>query len=112
MNILKTLNLGLAFFIELFMFAAFVWSAIALKAPIAARLAIGIVIPIAIIALWSYCIAPRSDHRLPTPLLEIVKFALYAIAAFLLYKAGHTSVAIGFLGISGVSLLLGIVWKQ
>ena len=112
MNILKALNLGLAFFLEIFMLIAFVWGGFSLHASTPIKLLVGIGVPAVVIALWSLYFAPTSNHRIPSPWLQLAINALYAVAAFVLAKGGHPKPAIIFVVLGAVNLLLAIIWKQ
>lgn len=112
MNFLKALNLGLAFFLELFMLAAFVWGGFSLNASMLIKVLVGIGVPILVVVLWSMYFAPNSGNRIPLPWLQLAVFALYSVAALVLTKGGEGDVAIKFLCISFVNLSLAIIWKQ
>lgn len=112
MNIFKALNLGLAFFLEIFMLIAFVWGGFSLHASTALKVLIGIGAPTIIVALWSLYFAPTSNQRIPSPWLQVAIFILYSIAAYVLAKGGNQRTAIIFLGLGAVNLLLAIIWKQ
>lgn len=112
MNILKALNLGLAFFLELFMLVAFVWGGFSLRTSTLIHIVVGIGVPVAIVILWSFFFAPTSDHRMSSPWLQLAIFALYSIAAFVLTKGGHKQTALVFLALGAINLLLAIIWKQ
>lgn len=112
MDILKALNLGLAFFLEIFMLIAFVWGGFSLRASTLVKVLTGIIVPAIIIALWSLYFAPTSDHRMRSPWLQLAIFTLYSIAAFVLAKGGNQRTALIFLSLGAMNLLLAVVWKQ
>ncbi len=112
MNILKALNLGLAFFLELFMLIAFVWGGFSLHVSTGLKVLIGIGVPLVVVVIWGMYFAPNSNHRLATPWLQLAIFALYGIAAFVLARGASKHAAITFLTLGLVNLLLSIIWKQ
>jgi hypothetical protein len=112
MDILKNINLGLAFFLELFMLVAFVWGGFSLHVSTPVKVLVGAVTPIAVVALWSLFFAPTSRHRMTTPWLQLAIITLYGIAAFVLSRGGHTKQALIFFVIDFINLGLAIIWKQ
>lgn len=112
MNILKALNLGLAFFLEVFMLIAFMWGGFSLHVSMPIKVLVGIGVPVAVVVLWSLYFAPTSANRIPSPWLQLAIFALYSVAAFVLTKGGNRHTALIFLMFGAVNLLLAIIWKQ
>jgi hypothetical protein len=112
MDLFKALNLGLAFFLEIFMLIAFVWGGFSFHVSTLVKVLVGIGAPLVVVILWSFFFAPTSDHRIPSPWLQLAIFTLYSIAAFVLAKGGNQHKALIFLSLGAVNLLLAIIWKQ
>ncbi|MGF7229271.1 MAG: YrdB family protein [Candidatus Saccharibacteria bacterium] len=113
MDILKNINLGVAFLSELFMLTALVWGGFSLHVSTLFKILVGVVAPIVIIVLWSMFFAPQASvHRMPTPWLQLAQITLFGTAAYVLSRGGHAKVAVIYIAIAFVSLILGIIWKQ
>lgn len=112
MDILKNLNLALAFFVELGMLASFIWAGVSFNAITIVKVLIAVVVPLIIVILWGAFFAPSSDNRLRQPWLEIGELVLFSAAAFTLYESGHKSVAIAFIVTAIVNMLLAVLWHQ
>lgn len=113
MDILKNLNLGIAFLNELFMLLAFVWGGFSLRTSMVVKILVGILTPLVIIVLWAMFFAPKASvHRIPTPWLQLAQITLFGLSAYVLSRGGHTQPAVIYIIIAFVSLVLGIIWKQ
>ncbi len=112
MTILKYLNLAIAFLLELCMLAAYIYWGFTLNVSVYLKWIIGLGIPMLVIGLWAYFAAPNSTTRLEQPWLTVFQFAVFAGAAFLLYKAGHPILSGVLFGSWTVSTLLSLLWKQ
>lgn len=103
----KTLNLGVAFVIELCMLAAFAywgfhdygW-------------AVCIIAPVLAIIIWGLLAAPKASRRLPQPWLAILKLMLFGLAAVALYIAGQKLPALIFIAVAVINLVLANYWHQ
>lgn len=112
MDIIKNLNLALAFFVELAMLASFVWAGVSLRASALLKVLVAAVIPIAIIALWGAFFAPNSNSRLTQPWLELAELVLFSSASFALYKTGHKEAGFIFITAAVVNMILAVFWHQ
>lgn len=113
MDILKNINLGIAFFSEIFMLIALVWGGFSLHVSMFVKILISIIAPIVIIALWAMFFAPQASiHRIPTPWLQLAQITLFGLAAYVLSRSGHTQPAVIYIVIAFVSLILALIWKQ
>lgn len=112
LTLFKTLNLALAFFLELFMLYAFGYWGFHLKQSTGMRWLIGIGLPILVAIIWGVFLAPKSMVHMPHHLKLLGKFILMETAAALLYSTGKTNMAIIFAVITVVNLILILAWKQ
>lgn len=112
MELLKNINLALAFLLELCMLAALGYWGYTLDQGLAIRVIAGLGLPILAAVVWGVFMAPRASMPLP-PLphlvLEVVIFGL-AIAA--LYAAGQIQLAAIFGIVYVINLALRYVWGQ
>ena len=68
-------------------------------------------IPLIAIVLWGIFAAPRSGYRLEPLYRSLFALILFGITALLLYKTGHTQLAITFAGIALITELLAAILK-
>jgi hypothetical protein len=112
MELLKNINLALAFLLELCMLAALGYWGFTLDQGLAIRAIAGLGAPIVAAVIWGIWMAPQASRPLsPLPhfLLEVVIFGL-AIAA--LYLAGRPRLALAFGIVYAINVMLRYVWRQ
>jgi predicted histidine transporter YuiF (NhaC family) len=57
---------------------------------------LGIVLGVAVIAVWGAWVAPKAKRRLPDPLRLLVELAIFALATVGFAEVGQTALAIVF----------------
>jgi hypothetical protein len=112
MGILKSLNLALAFFLELCMLAAFVYWGFHLDTNIFFQIIAGVGVPLVVIILWGIWLAPNADLRLGLGWLVLLKTVLFGLASIALILSGQSRFGIGLLGIFAMSEIFGLIWGQ
>ncbi|WP_131764892.1 YrdB family protein [Candidatus Protofrankia californiensis] len=112
MNILKSLNLLVAFMLELAMLAAFAYWGFHLDTNLFVKLLAGIGAPALIIVIWAMWAAPNASGRLSVPWLPLLKLALFGLAALSLYAGGKKDLAIEMFAVFVVSEALALAWHQ
>ena len=111
-DILKGLNLALAFVLELCAVGALAyWGFNASENPIL-RLILGIGAPLALIIIWGMYLAPRSTRRFKEPVLSVVKLIVFSLGAIALATTGQTTAAAIFMATAVINLVLAAVWRQ
>ena len=109
---MKTLNLGLAFLLELVALAALAYWGYRLHAAAAVRWLAAIGAPLTLAVAWSQIAAPNAGRRLSrTPLLGF-KLLVFTLAAVLLYGTGQRALAIVFEAAVLINLTLSVAWNQ
>ncbi len=112
MQILKTLNLALAFLLELAMLASIgYWAYQQGKSPIL-KWVLLIILPLAAMILWGIFAAPKSQYRLDFNARILFEIVMFSLAAFLLYKAGQSTLSLCFAALSIVSITIAFIYKQ
>lgn len=92
--IFRTLNLMIAFLLELFLLAVFFYWGLTLNAGILLNIIAAVLAPAAAAFLWGRYAAPRSTRRLTGYYLILFKTSLFLLAACVLYfKAGEMAAA-------------------
>ena len=112
MGNLKSLNLAVAFILELCMLAAYVYWGFHLDTNIFFRIIAGLGIPLVVIILWGIWLAPNADLRLEMVWLVLLKTVLFGLASLGLIVSGRADLGIAFLAVFAVSETLGLMWGQ
>ncbi len=89
-------NEGLAFLLELVMLAVLARWGATFGSGVAARVLLGIGVPVAAAAVWGLFAAPRARIRLPMTAVLAVKALVFAAAAAAIYAVGQHVLAIFF----------------
>ena len=109
---MRSLNLGLAFLLELCLLAAIVDWGLQLDTPSVARWLVAIGAAAALALTWTLVAAPTAKRRLPgTPLIGF-KLLVFTIGAVLLYSTGRHLLAILLESLVLANLALAVVWDQ
>jgi Protein of unknown function (DUF2568) len=112
MDILKGINLGVRFLLELCMLAAVAYWGFKTNSGWAMKIIFGIGLPILIAVLWGLFIAPRATYPLsgvPRLALELLLLGSGAIA---LFASGRASLGWLYLAVLVINEVLLFVWKQ
>ena len=112
MQVLKNLNLLLAFVLELCLLAAFGYWGWQTGSTLAIQLALGIGMPLAVAVVWWLFAAPKAPRRFKQPWLAILKIFLFAAGAGALALTGQIALAAFFFAACCLNLLLAFVWNQ
>ena len=57
---------------------------------------LGILLGVAVIAVWGAWIAPKAPRRLPDPMRILIELAIFALATVAFVEVGQTTMAIVF----------------
>ena len=112
MAILKSINAGLAFLLELAMLAAFGYWGFQGDKSIWLKWGLGIGIPLFVAIVWGLLLAPRAIRRLNSQWGTLLSLGLFCAAAFALYLTNHPALAIPLAGIAVVNRIILLAWRQ
>ncbi|MGI8689818.1 MAG: YrdB family protein [Thermomicrobiales bacterium] len=112
LTIIKSLNLALAFFLELCLLAALGYWGFRIGSGWTARIALGIGVPAVVIAVWGAFLAPASSLRLHDPWLLLAMIVLFGAATAALYAAGRSTLAWILAALFVVNSIFVVVWGQ
>lgn len=107
MRLLPGLNAALALLLELALLVAFVAIGLLLPAAPPVRIAVAVVLPVAVVAVWAVLLAPRSAKRLAPGARLIAQAVLFAFAVFGLAALGQVDWALALAVLAAVRLVLG-----
>ncbi len=108
----KTLNLLALFLTELAVLAAGVAFGWHLHVPVAARLAVGVLLALAFATAWGRAAAPRAKNRLTGLRLAGFELLWFAAGTALLLAAGHPGWAVALAAATLGSKALALAWGQ
>ena len=112
LDLLKALNLGLRFALELCMLAGFAYWGFQGDKALWLKWLVGVSVPLSAIVLWGIFFAPRSAQRLSAAWGQPLSAGLLLIAAVALYSTGRTSLAIAFGAVTLINTTLALLWRQ
>ena len=109
---LKSVNLGLAFVLELCVVAALAYWGFQVGDGVLVKLILGIGAPLVAIVLWGRFMAPRSTTRLTGGAYLAMKFIVFGAGVVALASIGQVTLAIILAVVSIINQILVMVWKQ
>lgn len=112
MSILKAINAGLAFALELVMLASFGYWGFHIGQGVLAKWALALALPFVAIVIWALFFAPNADWRLPILPGVILSLGLFLLAALALYQARQPTVGLGLALIAVLNRALLLIWQQ
>ena len=112
LTLFKSLNLALAFFLELCLLAALAYWGFRTGSGWLGRIALGIGAPAIVIVVWGTFLAPTSSSRLHAPWLLLAMIVLFGAATLALYAAGRPTFAGVLAALFVVNSILAAVWGQ
>ncbi len=104
-------NLVLKFLLEVAGFIALAYAGAAIGSGLWAVF-LAVALPSVAIAVWARWNAPRSAHRLPTPIRVPLELAVFVTAALGLLVAGAATWAVAYLSLVAVNAVLLTVLRQ
>jgi quinol-cytochrome oxidoreductase complex cytochrome b subunit len=110
--ILKTINLGIAFLLELCMLAALAYWGFQTGSSLPVKIVLGLGAPLIAILVWGRFLAPRSTTRLTGASYLVLKSVIFGLAAIGLATVGQVTLTVIFVVVSIVNQVLMFVWKQ
>ncbi|MEP7285724.1 MAG: YrdB family protein [Chloroflexota bacterium] len=110
--ILKSINLAVAFLLELCMLAALAYWGFQTGGNLPFKIVLGIGAPLIAIVIWSQFMAPLAKKRLTGWAYLLVKSIIFGVAALGLALAGQSTLAIIFAAVAVLNQILLTIWKQ
>ena len=111
-EILKAVNAGLAFLLELAMLASFGYWGFQGEKSIWIKWGLGIGTPLAVAILWGLLLAPKANQRLNILWGTLLSLGLFCLAALALYQTDHPTLAFTLAVIAIVNRILVLLWQQ
>lgn len=112
MAVLKGLNAGLSFAIEIAMLVGFGYWGHWVGNGVLVEWILAIGIPVAAIVIWGLFFAPKSKHRLSIMPGIWLSLALFLMSAGAVFHAGQFGPALGMAVLAVVNRALVVLWQQ
>jgi len=111
-GVVASLNLALAFALELAMLAAFAFFGFRSVDHPLLRWALAIALPLATAVLWGYLLAPKAANRLAMVPGILLSLLLFTLAALALHRVGQPTLAWVMAGAAILHAVFAFVWRQ
>jgi hypothetical protein len=108
----RSLNLALAFLLELALLAAVAYWGSQLSASTAVRWIVAVGAPLSLAVIWSLIASPDANWRLPPTPLVAFKLLVFTLGAALLFASGQRALGIGLEAIALINLALSVAYNQ
>jgi len=112
MNMVKTLNIGLRFLLELCLLVIFGYWGFNVGHNLLAKLLLGLGAPILVGIIWGVFLAPKSSMRLDMPWSLLVELLIWGLALVALFSAGKENLALVLGLVYILNKVLMLIWKQ
>jgi hypothetical protein len=111
LSVLKSLNLSLAFFLELAMLAAFAYWGFHTGQSTIVKIGLGIGIPLLVAVIWGLFMAPNSSRRLQGAAYLALKLLLFGLAVAALITTSNDTLGIVLGVVVVINTILLYVWQ-
>jgi hypothetical protein len=112
LNLLKSINLGLAFLLELCMLVALAYWGFHTGQTTFARIAFGLGAPVLAAVFWGLFMAPKAVYPVSAPLHLALAILIFGVAALALASTGQRGLAYVFIIVFALNQVLLRVWSQ
>ncbi len=112
MAALASLNLALAFTLEIAMLAAFAYFGFRATDHALLRWVLAVVLPLLVAVLWGAILAPKAANRLPMVPGVLLSLGLFLLAALALYRSAQPGLAIIMAVFATLHAALALLWHQ
>lgn len=112
LTVLKGMNLGVAFLLELGAVAAYGYWGFVIGPNTLAKIALGLGVPALAIVVWAIFGAPKSQTHLEGAAYLALQAVFFGGAALALAVAGQRGVGIAFALVAFVNCAAAAIWRQ
>lgn len=112
MELLKHLNLGIRFCLELCLLGSLGFASFQMLHGHALKWLAVLGLPILVATVWGLFIAPKSQHQLDQPVRLIIELLLFGFAFWLLHIAGYPGLSVAFAIVVVLNEILVYAWRQ
>jgi hypothetical protein len=112
MDLIRALNLGLRFLLELAALAILGWWGYRTGEGSLAKLGLAVGLPLVAGAVWGLFVAPKAALPVPGPVRLLLQIAIFGAATAALVGLGHRTPAVLFGLVAVANAALMAVWDQ
>lgn len=110
--LLKSLNLGLRFILEICALASLGYWGFKTGQGIFLKVIVGIGTPLVVAVIWGMFGSPAAPFKVSVPVELLLEIVIYGAATLALYASGRTSLSVTFIIVAILNKILMIVWQQ
>lgn len=112
MELLKVINIGLRFLLELCILVIFGYWGFQTGINNFMKILLGLGAPILFAMVWGTFLAPKSPMRPEEPWLFLLELVIFALTCWALYSTGKVNLTIIFCVVYVLNKILMVIWKQ
>ena len=112
MAILRAINTGVSFLLELAMLVALGYWGFRTPESLWLKWALGIGAPLLVVILWGLFLAPKAGQRMGSTLGVTVSLCLFYLAALALFQTGHPALGATMVVLTIINRTLVVVLRQ
>jgi len=112
MELLKLINIGLRFLLELCIIVIFGYWGFKTGTETFTKILFGIGSPILFAVVWGTFLAPKSPMRLDEPWLFLLELVIFALTCLALYSTGKVNLTTIFGFVYILNKILMFIWRQ
>lgn len=112
MEILKFINIGLRFLLELCILAIFGYWGFQTGSNTFMEILLSLGAPLLFAVVWGTFLAPKSPMRLHEPWLFLLELVVFGLTCWALYSTGKANLTVAFGGIYILNKILMVIWRQ
>jgi hypothetical protein len=112
MELLKLINIGLRFLLELCILAIFGYWGFTTGSNTFLKFLLGVGAPILFAVVWGTFLAPKSPKRLHEPWLFLLELVVFGLTFWALYSTDKANLTVAFGGVYILNKILMVIWRQ
>jgi Protein of unknown function (DUF2568) len=112
LTVLKNINLGLAFFVEMGALAALCYWGFAVGPNTLLKIVLGLGAPALAIVVWAFFGAPKSSMQLQGVAYLALQAAVFGAGALALVASGQRGLGVAYAIIAFVNSAAAAIWRQ
>ncbi len=109
---LKSINLGLRFLLELAALISLGYWGFNINGALITKVCVGIGLPLVTAIIWGFFGSPKAIFPLAKSFKWLLLFAIYVVSALALYSSGLKYIGVIFLVTAAINSILMYIWKQ
>lgn len=112
MELIKLINIGLRFLLELCILAIIGYWGFKTGDSAFMKFLLGLGGPVLFAVVWGTFLAPKSPRRLDEPWLFLLELVIFGVTCWAFYSTSKTNLTLAFGGIYILNKILMVIWRQ